>query len=53
MILGDNIFYGNGFSRILKNAVKNAQENGRATVFGYYAVSYTHLDVYKRQAQRL
>ena len=36
MILGDNIFYGNGFSRILKNSVKNAQENGRATVFGYY-----------------
>ena len=36
MILGDNIFYGNGFSRILKNAVKNAQENARATVFGYY-----------------
>lgn len=36
MILGDNIFYGNGFSRILKNAVKNAQENGRATVLGYY-----------------
>ena len=36
MILGDNIFYGNGFSRILKNAVKNAQENGRATVFSYY-----------------
>ena len=36
MILGDNIFYGNGFSRILKNAVKNAQENGRTTVFGYY-----------------
>ena len=36
MVLGDNIFYGNGFSRILKNAVKNAQENGRATVFGYY-----------------
>ena len=36
MILGDNIFYGNGFSRILKTAVKNAQENGRATVFGYY-----------------
>ena len=36
MVLGDNIFYGNGFSRILKNAVKNAEENGRATVFGYY-----------------
>jgi len=35
MILGDNIFYGNGFSRILKNAVQNA-ENGRATIFGYH-----------------
>jgi len=35
-VLGDNIFYGNGFSRILKSAVKNAEENGRATVFGYY-----------------
>ena len=35
MILGDNIFYGNGFSDMLKNAVKNA-EDGRATVFGYY-----------------
>ncbi|MBO4415595.1 MAG: glucose-1-phosphate thymidylyltransferase RfbA [Lachnospiraceae bacterium] len=36
MILGDNIFYGNGFRMSLKNAVKNAEENGRATVFGYY-----------------
>ena len=36
MILGDNIFYGNGFRSILQNAVKNAEENGRATVFGYY-----------------
>ena len=36
MILGDNIFYGNGFSRILKNAVHNAEQNGRCTVFGYY-----------------
>ena len=35
MILGDNIFYGNGFSRILKNAVHNAEVNGRCTVFGY------------------
>ena len=34
MVLGDNIFYGNGFRTILKNAVANA-ENGRATVFGY------------------
>lgn len=35
MILGDNVFYGNGFSKILKQAVKTA-ENGVATVFGYY-----------------
>ena len=35
MILGDNIFYGNGFRTMLKTAVKNA-EQGRATVFGYY-----------------
>ena len=36
MVLGDNIFYGNGFSRLLKDAVKNAEQNGRASVFGYY-----------------
>lgn len=35
MILGDNIFYGNGFSKILKKAAADAV-NGRATVFGYY-----------------
>ncbi len=36
MVLGDNIFYGNGFSKILKTAAENAEQNGRATVFGYY-----------------
>lgn len=36
MILGDNIFYGNGFRSLLKSAVKDAEENSRATVFGYY-----------------
>lgn len=35
MILGDNIFYGNGFSQILKDAAENS-EKGRATVFGYH-----------------
>ena len=35
MVLGDNIFYGNGFSKILANAYQNAQ-NGKATVFGYH-----------------
>lgn len=36
MILGDNIFYGNGFGRILRIAVLNAESNIRATDFGYY-----------------
>lgn len=35
MVLGDNIFYGAGFGKILREAVANA-ESGRATVFGYY-----------------
>lgn len=35
MILGDNIFYGNGFSGILKDAIKKA-DGGLASVFGYY-----------------
>lgn len=35
MVLGDNIFYGNGFKKALKNAVENA-ENGRSTIFGFY-----------------
>ena len=36
MVLEDNIFYGNGFGRILKTAASNAEETGRATIFGYY-----------------
>lgn len=36
MVLGDNIFYGNGFGSLLREAVKDAEENKRATVFGYY-----------------
>ena len=36
MVLGDNIFYGPGFSAMLKNAVKRADEKKEATVFGYY-----------------
>ena len=35
MVLGDNIFYGNGLGKILKASVKNAAD-GRATIFGYY-----------------
>ena len=36
MVLGDNIFYGNGFRTLLKAAAKDAEEQRRATVFGYY-----------------
>ena len=36
MVLGDNIFYGAGFGKILAEAKKNAEENHRATVFGYH-----------------
>jgi len=35
MVLGDNIFYGNGFTPLLRKAVADA-EQGKATVFGYY-----------------
>ena len=36
LVLGDNIFYGSGFTGMLKQAVANAEEKGQATVFGYY-----------------
>lgn len=36
MVLGNNIFYSNGFSKALRVFVENAEKNNRATVFGYY-----------------
>ena len=36
LVLGDNIFYGSGFTGLLKKAVKEAEEKGNATVFGYW-----------------
>ena len=36
LVLGDNIFHGSGFSSMLKDAVKDAEQNGKATVFGYW-----------------
>lgn len=36
MVLGDNIFHGNGFSAMLKEAVRTAEEERKATVFGYW-----------------
>ena len=35
LILGDNIFYGQGFSKMLKDAVKKAEQSNEATIFGY------------------
>lgn len=36
MVLGDNIFYGNGFSHILNRAVEAAEKENKATIFGYH-----------------
>ena len=36
LVLGDNIFYGSGFTSKLKEAVRTAQEDSKATVFGYW-----------------
>lgn len=45
MVLGDNIFYGSGFGTILRQAKTNAEENARATVFGYYVSDPTRFGV--------
>ena len=36
LVLGDNIFHGNGLSKLLKEAVRNAEVDKKATVFGYW-----------------
>ena len=36
LVLGDNIFYGSGFTGLLRQSVENAEKQGLATVFGYY-----------------
>ena len=36
LVLGDNIFYGAGFSAMLRESVRLAEEEGKASVFGYY-----------------
>lgn len=43
LVLGDNVFYGQGFTQTLKNAVSRVENSGGATIFGYYVkdpVSY-------------
>ncbi len=36
LVLGDNIFHGSGFKKMLGEAVRNAEQDGKATVFGYW-----------------
>lgn len=36
LVLGDNIFHGNGFTQLLDEAVRNVEDEGKATVFGYW-----------------
>ena len=36
LVLGDNIFYGQGFTKMLQDAVKASEQEGKATIFGYY-----------------
>ncbi len=45
LVLGDNIFYGHGFSDLLKNSVKQIQTQGGARVFGYYVDEPQHYGV--------
>ena len=45
LVLGDNIFYGQGFIPMLKEAVQQAEENKNATVFGYYVTDPERYDV--------
>jgi len=51
MVLGDNIFYGNGFSKILRAAAENAEKNERATVFGYYVTDPERFGVVEFDAE--
>ena len=36
LVLGDNIFYGHGFPKLLENAIRNVEDDQQATIFGYY-----------------
>ncbi len=45
LILGDNIFYGSGFTKILKKSVESVKKNKKAKVFGYYVNNPTRYGV--------
>ena len=40
LVLGDNIFHGTGFTPLLKEAVRAAEQDGKATVFGYWVAEF-------------
>lgn len=50
MVLGDNIFYGQGFSSMLRRAVDAAEQDGKATIFGYAVADPTRFGVVERGA---
>ena len=43
LVLGDNIFYGQSFTAMLKRAVANVENEQKATVFGYYEIGRAHV----------
>ena len=43
LVLGDNIFYGSYFTSMLKEAVRQAEEESKATVFGYWEIGRAHV----------
>ena len=45
LVLGDNIFHGTGFSKMLKAAVEDAEQNNKATVFGYWVSDHERYGV--------
>ena len=45
LVLGDNIFYGSGFTGLLRKAVDDAEKNQKATVFGYWVSDPERYDV--------
>lgn len=54
LVLGDNIFYGSGFTKLLRKTVEDADKNGKATVFGRgFAWLYTGTHVFGQRLQFL
>ena len=50
LVLGDNIFYGQGFPQVLRTAVIDAEEHNKATVFGYFVKDPHHIVVGDRKS---